>query len=204
VEVIRGRGVAQMAVAARRHAAVARLAYPMLGIAAAGYSVVALELAFAGAMPMPEPFLRIADADYFAWGALFYAPVIIAAWFIGSGVAYGVAHAFGARADFDRLLRAMAFATGIGTLGTLVPDLITSPLRATGVISEQAWEASIASASGGWFVFTWATLVAYLVLFVVAYPVAVASATRLRTWRAAVAGLAAFAAFQGFEFVFIR
>jgi hypothetical protein len=185
-----------MAVAARRHVAVARLAYPMLGIAAAGYSVVALELAFAGAMPMPEPFLRIADADYFAWGALFYAPVIIAAWFIGSGVAYGVAHAFGVRADFDRLRRALAFATGIGTLGTLVPDLITSPLRATGVISEQAWEASIASAS--------ATLIAYLVLFAVAYPVAVTSATRLRTWRAAVAGLAAFAAFQGFEFVFIR
>lgn len=192
------------AVATQRHAAVARLAYPMLAIAAAGYSVVSLELAFAGAIPMPEPFLRIADADYFAWGALFYAPVIVAAWFIGSGVAYGVAHAFGVRADFDRLRRALALATGIGTLGTLVPDLITSPLRATGVISEQAWEASIASASGGWFVFTWATLNAYLVMFAVAYPLAVASATHLRTWRAAVAGLAAFAVFQGFEFVFIR
>ena len=181
-----------------------RLAYPLLAVAAAGYSIVSLELAIAGATPMPDPFLRIPNADYFQWGVLFYAPVIVAAWFLASGVAYGLARAFGAQPAFDRLLRLLALATGIGTLGTLVPDLITSPLRAAGVISEQAWEASIAAASGGWFVFTWATLVVYLVLFVVGYPVAVAAATRLRAWPSAAIGLVAFVAFQGFEYVFIR
>ena len=181
-----------------------RFAYPLLVAAAAGYSIVSLELALAGALPMPEPFLRIPDAAYFQWGALFYAPVIVAAWFLATGVAYGLALAFGARPAFDRLLRLLALATGVGTLGTLLPDLITSALRATGVISEQAWEASIAAASGGWFVFTWATLIVYLVLFGVGYPLAVAAATRLRAWRSAAIGLAAFFAFQGFEYLFIR
>lgn len=186
------------------YAATSRLAYPLLGVAAIGYSVVSFELALADAKPMPEPFLRIADSEYFIWGALFYAPVIVAAWFLATGVAYGLSHAFGDRPSFDRLMHAVALATGIGTLATLVPDLITSPLRALGVISEPAWEASIGSASGGWFVFTWATLITYIALFVVAYPLAVASATRLRTWRAAVVGVTAFVAFQGFEYIFIR
>jgi hypothetical protein len=157
----------------------------------------------AGALPMPEPYLRIPDADYFRWGAYFYGPAIIAAWLLASDVMYLLARTFGAKPNFDELLRAGALATGLGTFGTLLPDLITSPLRSLGVINETSWETSIAQ-HGGWFLFTWVTLVIYLALFLVLYPLAARQTTHL-PWRGAIAtGLAGFLVFQGFEYIFIR
>lgn len=74
--------------AAFRSASRPRFGYPLLAAAALGYSVVALLLAVANANPMPEPFLRIPDADYFAAGTFFSAPVIVAAWLLASGAMY--------------------------------------------------------------------------------------------------------------------
>jgi hypothetical protein len=180
-----------------------KYAYPMLAFAAIGYSVVAFELAAARALPMPEPYLRIADADYFFWAGFFYAPVIVGAWLLASGVAYLLTAALRIKSTFDELLAATAFATGMGTLGTLIPDLITSPLRALRVIDERAWESSISS-HGVWYAFTWVTLVVYLLLFLVAYPLAVKHVTGA-TWAKAIpVGIVAFVVFQGFEYVFIR
>jgi len=179
------------------------VAYSLLATAAVGYAWVSLVLALADARAMPEPFLRIDAEEYFWWGAVFYAPVIVAAWLLASDVVFLLSLAARRRPRFTRVLTAMAGAVSIGTLGTLIPDLITSPLRALGVIPEQAWEASI-SAQGGWFVFTWCTLTVYLLLFLVAFPVAVRHSTGITGWRATVIGVLAFVAFQGFEYVFIR
>jgi hypothetical protein len=179
------------------------LPFVLLAFVALGYSLVAFELSAAHARPMPEPFLRISDSDYFFWATFFYAPVIAAAWLLASGAIYVMAWLGNARPDFDRVLTSIAAATGVGTLGTLIPDLLTSPLRLAGVIGEEAWEQSIAT-QGVWFYFTWATLTVYLLVFAVAYPVAVHRATGI-AWKAAVPiGLAGFALFQGFELVFIR
>ena len=175
------------------------VAHGLLGLAAVGYSVgVALPLSIAGALPMPDPFLRIPNADYFFWGTFFYAPVIVGAWMLASVVMFLLS-----RADFGSLLRLTAFATGIGTLGTLLSDLITSPLRAIGVINEQVWEQSIADQTG-WFVFIWAWMALYLALFLVAYPIAVRIASHASWPKAIAVGVAGFAVFQGFEYIFIR
>ena len=180
-------------------ASTTRNAYGLLALAAIGYSVgVALPLSIAGAQPMPDPYLRIPNADYFFWGTFFYAPVIVAAWLIASAVMYLLI-----RADFGRLLRFTAFATGLGTLGTLLSDLVTSPLRAFGIINETAWEQSIAS-QGGWFVFIWAWMLLYVALFVAGYPIAVRLASGASWARAIAAGVAGFIVFQGFEYIFIR
>jgi hypothetical protein len=179
------------------------IAYGLLAVAAGGYALVALLLALANARAMPEPYLRI-DADvYFRWGAVFYAPVIVAAWLLACDVVYGCALGLGHRPRFPRILTAMAAAAGIGTLGTLVPDLITSPLRALGVIPESSWEQSI-TAHTGWFVFTWCTIAVYFLLFCVTFPWAVRHSTGIHGWRALAIALPAFAVFQGFEYVFIR
>jgi hypothetical protein len=180
-----------------------RVAYPLLAFAALGYAAVALLLALAGARAMPEPYLRIDAADYFTWGTLFYAPAILAAWLLASDVVWLLATAARRRPDFGAVLTAMAAAVGVGTLGSLVPDLVTSPLRALGVIDEAAWEASI-SQHTGWFVFTWCGLVAYLLLFLVTFPLAVRHSTRLRGAGALVTGVAAFAVFQPVEYLVIR
>jgi hypothetical protein len=178
-------------------------AFPLLGVAAGGYSIVALLLALAGARAMPEPYLRI-DADaYFRWGAMFYAPVVVAAWLLASDVVFLVALRTRRRPPFTEVLTSMAGAVGVGTLATLVPDLVTSPLRALGVIGERAWEASI-TAHTGWFVFTWGTLVAYLALFLVAFHAAVRHSTDLKGWRAATCGTVAFLVFQWCEYLFVR
>lgn len=180
------------------------LAYGALAFAAIGYSIgVAYVLSLAGALPMPEPYLRIPDESYFFWGTFFYAPVIVVAWLLASGLMYLLARAFGGRSNMDSLLQGSALATGVGTLATLLPDLVTSPLRALGIINEQAWEQSIVQ-HGGWFVLVWAAMVAYSALFLIAYPLAVRQATRLAWWKAITTGVIGFLAFQGFEFIFIR
>jgi formate/nitrite transporter FocA (FNT family) len=179
------------------------VAYGLLAAAAVGYSIVAYLLSLAGAQPMPEPYFRLADAAYFRWGTVFYGPVILSAWLLAGSAMYLMAWGFGKKPQFDELLRASAFATGLATFGTLLPDLITSPLRALGVIDEQAWETSIAQ-HVGWVVFTWVTLVAYLILFLVLYPMAVRQATNLPWKRALAIGVAGFLVFQGVEYVFIR
>lgn len=185
-------------------AATPRNAYGVLAFAAIGYSVgVALPLSAAHALPMPDPYLRIPNADYFFWGTFFYAPVIVAAWLLASSVMYVLARAFRSRVDFGELLRLSAFASGLGTLGTLLSDLVTSPMRAIGAIDEQAWESSIAS-HGGWFVFLWGWMLLYAVLFLVCYPLATRIATRLSWAKAIPIGVIGFAVFQGFEYVFIR
>ena len=76
-------------------------------------------------------------------------------------------------------------------------------MRVLGIIDEQGWELSIAS-QGGWFLFTWVTLVTYIVLFLVGYAFAVKVATAANWPRAAAVGLTGFIVFQGFEYVFIR
>jgi hypothetical protein len=186
-----------------RSASRPNIAYPLLALAAVGYSAVALLLSLAKALPMPAPYLRIPDVDYFSAGTYLYAPVILAAWLLASSLMYVIAWATRSKPQFDELLTATAFATGLGTLGTLVPDLVTSPLRALGVINEGAWEASIAQ-HGGWFVFTWLTLTIYLVLFLVAYPLAARQTTRLAWSKATATGVVGFLVFQSFEYVFVR
>jgi hypothetical protein len=187
-----------------RAAATPRNSYLLLALAAAGYSVgVALPLAIARALPMPDPYLRIANADYFFWGIFFYAPVIVVAWLLAAAVMFLVGRGFGSKADFGDVLRFSAFVTGLGTFGTLLSDLVTSPLRALGAINEQAWELSVAG-HGWWFGFLWVWMALYLVLFLVGYPVAVRVATNLSWTKAITTGVIGFACFQGFEYIFIR
>ena len=172
-------------------------------MAAIGYSLVAFELSLAHARPMPAPYLRIADGDYFIWATFFYAPVIAGAWLLSSAAVYVMMWTQRTKPSFDRLLTAIALASGVGTLGTLIPDLVTSPLRALGAIDEQAWELSI-STQGMWFFFTWTTLVVYVLLFAVGFSVAVREVTGASWTRAVATGVAGFVVFQALEFVFIR
>jgi hypothetical protein len=182
----------------------AAFSYGLLAFAASGYSVgVALPLAIAGAVPMPAPFLRIPDTEFFYWGVYFYAPVIVAAWLLASATMFVLASALGGVSDFSKLLRLTALASGIGTCGTLLSDLVTSPLRAAGVIDERLWEASIAS-HGGWYWFIWSFLILYVPLFVVGYPIVVRRSTHLSWVSATAVGVLGFLVFQGFEYVFIR
>jgi len=182
----------------------ARNAYALLAFASIGYALgVALPLAIAKANAMPEPFLRIAAADYFYWGTYFYAPVIVAAWLLATAVMYLIGWGLGRKSEFSELLRFSAFATGIGTLGTLLSDLVTSPMRALGVINEQAWEQSI-QAHGEWWWFLYFVRAVYLVLFCIGYPIAVRLATKLSWSKSVLTGVLGFLVFQGFEVVFIR
>lgn len=187
-----------------RRTSTPRNAYGLLAFASIGYALgVAWPLAIAKANAMPDPFLRIAASDYFYWGIYFYAPVIVAAWLLASAVMYLIGWGFGHKAEFSELLKLSAFATGIGTLGTLLSDLVTSPMRAIGLINEHAWEQSILS-HGGWWLFIYFFMAIYLILFCIGYPIAVRIATKLSWSRSIVTGIVGFLAFQGFEFVFIR
>jgi hypothetical protein len=180
------------------------VAYSLLAFAALGYAVVALVLALAHARATPEPYLRIDATAYFTWGTIFYAPAILAAWLLASDVVWLLATAIGRRRpDFGAVLTAMAAAVGVGTLATLLPDLVTSPLRALGVIDEAAWETSI-SQHTGWFVFTWCSLALYVLLFLFVFPLAVRHSTSLRGAAAAVTGVLAFGVLQGVEYLFVR
>jgi len=80
---------------------------------------------------------------------------------------------------------------------------VTSPMRALGILNEQAWEQSLLTQ--GWvFWFLWFFMVAYVALFCVGYPIAARLATKLSWSRSIAVGIAGFVAFQGFEYIFIR
>lgn len=187
-----------------RRATRPRLAYGWLVFVAAGYSVgVAYVLSLAHAQPMPEPYLRIPDSSYFLWGTLFYGPVIIAAWLLTASFMFLLAQIARGGPEFDGLMRGSALATAMGTSATLLPDLLTSPLRALGVINESAWESSVVH-HGGWFFVLWAAMLLYVALFLVTYPIAVKLASHLTWWKSFLIGSVGFIVFQGLEFIFIR
>jgi hypothetical protein len=57
---------------------------------------------------------------------------------------------------------------------------------------------------GVWFWIVWVYLIAYLLAFCVLYPAAAIAAHGLGRARAVLTGIASFAAYQGFIFLFLR
>jgi hypothetical protein len=104
----------------RRFAAVALATVALL------YSVVEWLLYRARYDPILAPVLRISDTHYYAWAALLGVPVFLGGWLISSAAVQLVARGLGGRGRYEDLATALAWATGVATLFTLVPDLVGS------------------------------------------------------------------------------
>lgn len=141
--------------------------------------------------PVPPPFLRIPADQYYAWAALFGAPAIVGGWLLATGAMQLASRALGGEGRFEDLATALAWATGVATLFTLVPDFISSSL---GVYA--TWDP------------TGLSWVLFVSLYIIAFGVLYTSATRAvhaLAWRSAtVVGLGGFMLYQGFIFLFIR
>jgi hypothetical protein len=167
------------------------------------YTLVSIFLAIIGGTPNPTPFLRIPSEEYFFWASFFYAPLLLLGWVLGSAVAQIAARALGGPGTFEATLAALGIATAIATLPALVPDLALTFVQAIGVMDYEPWFYSVTH-GGVWFWIVWAYLGLYLLAFLVLYPAAIIAVHRLARGRAAVAGIAGFAAYQGFIFLFLR
>lgn len=141
--------------------------------------------------PVPPPFLRIPTDEYYAWAALFGVPTFIGGWLLATGAMQLCSRALGGHGRFEDLATALAWATGVATLFTLVPDFTSSAL---GVY--ETWDPTGLS----WVLF--ASL--YMISLGVLYTSAVRAVHGLGLRSALVVGLGGFVLYGGFIFLFIR
>jgi hypothetical protein len=167
------------------------------------YTLVSINLAVIGGTPNPAPWLRIPTAEYFYWASYFYAVALIAGYVFASAVTQLLARALGGTGGFEDTFALFGFATSMATLPALVPDLALTFLQVAGLMDYAPWFQSVTH-GGAWFYLVWVYLLAYVAYFCAFYPAVVRVVHRLSGYRAALAGLAGFVAYQAFVFVFIR
>lgn len=160
-------------------------------------------LALGGGTPGSAPWLAISREDYFAAETAFTAPVIVLAAVLAAAVTYLVARAFGATGTFDDTMVAIAYATCVATLFSLVPDLFMGAVTTAGLVDGAELAADLVRPSAA-RIFLWTYLSLYSAAFLVLYPAAVRSAHRVPWWTAVATGWVGFAVYQGVLAVFIR
>jgi hypothetical protein len=188
----------------------------LLWLAATGvaYALCLLLLAAGGDRPGDmAPWLAIPVSSYFWWEAVFIAPVVVAGGLLATSTMYLLGQSIsrgrsalspeGRGASFDDTLAGIGPAVAVCTLFTLIPDLIIGVLLNTGIMSEQAWMDGVTHASVT-LALVWTYLSAYILAFLVAFPIVAARTHRLPRLRAIVIGWATFVVYQGFLFVFVR
>ena len=168
-----------------------RFAAVLLGIVAVLYSLVEWFLYRQHYDPVPPPFLRIPTDQYYAWATLFCVPAFLGGWLLATGAMQLGARAFGGHGRFEDLATAVAWAIGVATLFTLVPDFLSSAL---GVYA--TWDPT----GHTWVVTSSLYLIAYAVLY----------SSALRTvhglgWRSGYGlGLGGVALYHAFFLLFVR
>ncbi|HVZ80224.1 MAG TPA: YIP1 family protein [bacterium] len=168
-----------------------------------GYSLVAHFLDLLHAPPVPPPFLAIPADRYFHWAAWFYAPGMLLGWILASAVIQIFSRLLGGQGKFEDTLALTGWASALGTLATLLPDLVLTLVQVAGWMDYGHWRGSV-DHGGPWFYIVWAYLLLYLGLFLVFYPQVVWTVHRLSGRRAVGAGWTGFLVYQGFLMLFAR
>jgi hypothetical protein len=161
---------------------------------AIGYSLVEWFLYRERFDPIPAPFLRIPNDSYYAWATLFGAPTIIGGWLVASALIQLIPRAAGGSGRFEDLATALAWATGVATVFSLLPDLATSAFGVYGAYGRQP----ISHVTQLIF------LSLYLLAFLVLYSSSIRVVHALRWRLASVIGVGGFLVYQTFIFLFLR
>ena len=162
-----------------------------LGTVAVLYSLTEWFLYLQHYDPVPPPFLRIPTDQYYAWATLFGVPTIVGGWLLAAGAMQLLARALGGHGRFEHLATALAWATAVATVFTLVPELTSSML---GVY--ESWDPTGMS----WIL----TVSLYMIAFVVLYMTALQVVHGLGWISAFVVGAGGFVVYQGVLFLFLR
>jgi len=174
----------------------------LVGIAVL-YAVTLLLLAIGGDKPGPAPWLDIPRSSYFYWEAAFATPVFIAAGVLAAASMQLLARAWGGTGSFEDTMALTGFAVAICTLFSVIPDLIEAVLMISGILPAKTFLDGVAHPTPI-LALVWAYLIAYLLAFLVLFPAVVSTVHRLPGARAVAVGVAGFAVYQGFVYVFIR
>jgi len=168
-----------------------------------GYAITIAGIALSGGTPSP-PWLTIPPSEYFAWEALFVAPVTVLCWVLAGGVMHLLSKPFGGRGSYDDTLALLGFAIALSTFVSLIPDAIRALLTSLGAVDRVAWESAVNQPGTPDFVFLWTYVFAYMVALLCLFPISVAWSQRLRRVQAIVVGVAGAVVYQGVYFIFIR
>ena len=168
-----------------------------------GYGITEGGIALSGGTPSP-PWLAIPAADYFKWEALFSAPVTVLCWILAAGVMHLLSKLFRGEGSFDDTAALLGFAIALPTLTSLIPDATRSVLTTAGVLNRAGWEQAVATPGTPDFLFLWAYMIAYALVLLCLFPVAVATAHRLRSGPATLVGVLGAIAYVGVYLIFIR
>jgi hypothetical protein len=183
----------------------ARLRYGFFAVlfVGVGYAVTIAGIALSDGRPA-TPWVAIPREDYFAWEALFVAPVTLLCWVLAAGVAHLLSRPFRGRGTFDDTLALLGFAVALPTLISLIPDFARAALTTVGVQDRQAWEDAVGRMGTADWWFLWSYMAAYMVGLLVLFPLAVATAQRLPRWPAVAVGFVGAVVYQGVYLIFIR
>jgi hypothetical protein len=167
------------------------------------YTLVAHFLDRLHAPPVPPPFLAIPADRYFHWATYFYTLSMLAAWVLASAILQVSSRLLGGWGTFEDTLALAGWASALGTLATLLPDLTLTSVQVMGLADYGTWRYSV-DHGGAWFYIVWAYLLLYGALFLVFYTAVVRVVHRLSVGKSALVGTVGFLAYQGFLILFAR
>jgi hypothetical protein len=166
------------------------------------YSFVYLFLIFGGGQPF-KPLLDIPPDEYYRYNVFFCAPSMLLGWILAAGVVQVIARILSGTGTFEQTLCVLGFGIGIASWSTGLHDLLTSFLGAIHVISQKDYEVALNSPTI-WRTLLWIQMLIYLLWFLFLFREGVQKVHGLKGWKAALAGTAGFAAYQGFFLIFNR
>lgn len=176
-----------------------------VAIAASNYSLVYFFLSRNGGRPTVfTPWLAIPAERYYHYNFIFHVPSVLLAWVAAGGFTQLAARLLGGRGTFENTLAGLGLGIGVAQWTTGLHDLTTTFLGYVGPLDQRAYEDAMSNSGTAPYYLINTLMFLYLVAFLVAFTLGVATSHRLLYGRAAVAGSFGFVVYQLIYVLFNR
>jgi hypothetical protein len=182
--------------------------FQALSMAMMGYTLVYIFLTIGGGAPSTfEPWLAISKEEYYWYNRYMLAPSMMAGWILAAGIAQLLCIFLpwiDGRGSFEDNLSVLGFGIGIASSISLLHDLPDTVLGAMGWIDLREYEVALNSPTI-WRNILWIIYGLYFVVFLVLFPLGIATAQRIRFGPSSIlVGWIAFIVYQGTFLIFNR
>jgi hypothetical protein len=167
-----------------------------VAITALDYGLVYFFLAHNGGRPTVfKPWLAIPAEVYYRYNLYLVVPSILLAWISASGFTHLLARALGGTGTYEDTLSALGFGLSVSTWWTGLHDVVTTFLGWLRVIDQRAYEDAMSTPTP-FRTALYVLMAGYAIWFGLTFTKGVGAAHRLRTGRAAAAGIVGVVVYQ--------
>jgi Yip1 domain len=169
-----------------------------------GYTLLYIFLTIAkGAPSVFTPWLNISKESYYSVNRFLLAPSMLLCWFTATSVIQILSRLFKGSGSFEQTLAVLALCISIAMWASLIHDLPMSFLSASGVIDARQHEIAMNSPTI-YRTLLWIAYSAYLVAFLILFPLAVRVVHKLSLIKSIIIGCFGFIIFQLIFLIFNR